>query len=78
MGVFEFSPRPPKKSDVKILYKDHKGETATHHIAPTNRIWFGVSAFFGDGEQWFLDAINLDNQEIRSFAMKNILQWNPQ
>jgi predicted DNA-binding transcriptional regulator YafY len=60
---------------VEIRYTNHRGEIAVRRILPFH-IWFGKSPYH-DGEQWFLDAVDLDKNQLRGFAMKDISEWRP-
>lgn len=60
---------------VAILYTNHRGETATRRVIP-QQIRFGTSEWYV-GEQWFLDAYDLERQANRSFAMRAIRAWDP-
>jgi predicted DNA-binding transcriptional regulator YafY len=58
---------------VKILYTNYKGETGWRNIIPT-RVRFASSEWH-PGEQWLLDALDVDKNAERSFAMKDIKEW---
>lgn len=58
---------------VAIVYTNHRGETATRRIIP-HQIRFGASEWYV-GEQWFLEAYDLDRLAMRSFAMQAIQAW---
>lgn len=68
---------------VRILYTNHRGETAWRRITPRN-LYFGVSRWHpattpdGAGEQWFLRAYDEDKQAERTFAMKDVARWEPE
>ncbi len=59
---------------VTILYTNYRGETGVRHIVPS-RIWFG-SAEWHPEPQWILDAVDLDKEALRSFALKDIASWS--
>lgn len=59
--------------EVSILYTNYRGETAVRRVRP-ERIWFG-STEWHPGDQWLLDAIDLERNVSRSFAMKDIKSW---
>lgn len=61
--------------EVKIRYRNWRGEVAVRHILPTGKIWHGTSPYH-EGEQWFLEATDLGKGENRSFAMRDILEWD--
>lgn len=58
---------------VSILYINHRNEVAVRRILPIN-ISFGSAQWHQD-EQWLLTAYDLDRQQERTFAMKNIRAW---
>ena len=62
-----------KTKVVNILYTNYRGETAIRKIIP-KKIWFG-STDWHPGEQWLLDAEDLEKKADRSFAMKDIKSW---
>ncbi len=62
-----------EKMKVKILYTNHKGETAIRHIIP-KRIEF-LSNQWHPTEQWTLVAHDLDKNAERAFAMSHIKAW---
>lgn len=62
------------ENEVAIHYTNHRGETRIRIICPM-KIWHGVSPYH-EGAQWFLDAFDIDNQVVRSFAMRDIHAWD--
>jgi predicted DNA-binding transcriptional regulator YafY len=58
---------------VEIRYTNHRGETAIRRILPFH-IWFGKSPWH-ENEQWFLDAVDQEKDELRSFALSDISSW---
>ena len=63
----------PTKKQVTIVYTNYREETAERRIVP-ERIWFGTTEWHPE-PQWLLDAIDLDKNVERSFAMKDIASW---
>jgi predicted DNA-binding transcriptional regulator YafY len=61
------------KTSVHIIYKNWKNETSERHILPLE-IWFGATEWH-TAEQWLLRATDLDKNEERNFAIKDILEW---
>ena len=53
-----------------ILYTNWEGRTANRFIQ-LNHIWFGITGFHNE-PQFLLNAIDLDKNVIRDFAMKDI------
>ena len=60
-------------NQVIILYTNYRGETAYRTIVPET-IWFGGTSWHPE-KQWLLDALDVEKNEKRSFAMKDILEW---
>lgn len=63
------------EKQVKIKYKNYKGETKDYVISPMS-IYFGTTIYYKE-DQWLLRAFKESNgMEVeRHFAMKNILAW---
>ena len=59
---------------INIRYTNHRRETAYRRIRPI-RIWYGSTPWHS-GDQWFLDAFDLEKNEERSFAMIDIRAWD--
>jgi hypothetical protein len=59
---------------VSVLYTNYRGITARRRIIP-RRIWFG-STEWHPGEQWILDAFDLEKRAERSFAIADIKAWS--
>jgi len=58
---------------IAIVYKNYRGETARRRIVP-QRLWFGATKWHPD-EQWLLDAIDVEKQSPRSFALRDIQSY---
>lgn len=61
------------KKQVTITYTNYRGETGKRTIEPI-KIWFGATKWHPE-PQWLLDAIDIDKQAERSFALKDITSW---
>lgn len=61
------------EKSVNILYTNYRGETKIINILP-RQIRFG-RADWDNNEQWLLDALDLNKQVERSFALKDIKAW---
>ena len=61
---------------VSVLYKNWKGVTAWRRVQP-QRLWFGASAYHPEA-QLFLKALDLDKNETRDFAVRDIQEWDPE
>lgn len=65
---------PTDAQTVRIRYRNYRGETSIRHIRPCH-IWFGATKWHPK-PQWLLDAIDLDKDAERSFAMTDILDFD--
>ncbi len=61
------------KQQVTIVYTNWKGEKSKRHIIP-KKIYFGSTSWHPE-EQWLLLAFDIDKQEDRNFAIKDIEKW---
>ena len=64
------------KQQIKILYTNYRGETAVRTIIP-KEIQF-VSTRWHPEEQWCLIAYDVGKDAERTFACKDIQDWNVQ
>lgn len=62
-----------KLQEIKILYKNYKGEISIRTIVP-KEIKF-LSSEWHPEEQWCLIAHDLDKDAERTFACKDIIAW---
>lgn len=58
---------------VKIIYTNWRGETSERLIIPI-KIWFGSTKWHND-KQWFIRALDVEKNEERDFALKDIKKW---
>jgi predicted DNA-binding transcriptional regulator YafY len=61
---------------VTILYTNWKGETSERDIKPIE-LWFGATEYHPE-EQWLLRALDIEKNDERNFAMKDIQRWETQ
>ena len=61
------------KDAVNIVYTNYRGETSIRKIIP-KKIWFGKTDWHPE-DQWLMDAIDLEKNAERSFALKDIKSW---
>lgn len=61
------------EQSVRILYTNYRGETALRRIVP-ERIHFGNTDWHPEN-QWLLDAVDVEKNAVRSFALKDIRAW---
>lgn len=59
---------------VTIVYTNYRGETGERKIVP-KKIWFGATEYHPE-EQWLLEALDVEKNEERNFAMKDIKSWS--
>jgi predicted DNA-binding transcriptional regulator YafY len=59
---------------VTVIYTNYRGETGERKILP-KKIWFGSTEWHPE-EQWLLEALDVDKNEDRHFAMKDIKSWS--
>lgn len=62
-----------EKKIVKILYTNWKGETRERTILPISIEY--KSTEWHTEEQWILNAMDIEKNEMRSFAIKDIKEW---
>jgi predicted DNA-binding transcriptional regulator YafY len=58
---------------VRILYTNYRGETNLRRIVP-ERIHFGSTEWHPE-PQWLMEALDVEKNATRSFAMKDIRAW---
>ena len=58
---------------VLIDYTNYRGERAMRRIKPL-RLCYEENKYH-EGVQWLLVAVDLDKDEVRTFAMCNIHSW---
>ena len=73
MKIISDSPVVETKA-VEIAYRDWKGETLKRHIIPQR---FCFAATEGRGEEWLLEAFDMDRKKIQVFDMAGITAWTP-
>ncbi len=67
--------RSENEKAVRIFYTNYKGETAYRNIVP-EKIWFGSTEWHPE-PQWLLDALDLEKNALRNFALKDVRDWSP-
>jgi predicted DNA-binding transcriptional regulator YafY len=58
---------------VEIVYTNWKGETAKRIIKPIE-LWYGATEYHPEA-QWLLRALDIEKNDERNFAMKDIEGW---
>lgn len=61
------------KTEVTFTYKNHRGETSVRLVRPI-MIAFGSNEFHSE-PQWLLHGWDLSKEAERTFAMKDIKDW---
>lgn len=67
--------------DIVIDYTNYRGERAKRKVRPFNDgqagpFYFGSSQYHPD-KQWMMVAVDLEKDQVRHFAMKDIHSWHP-
>lgn len=62
------------KKTVTIVYTNYKGITSSRSIIPIEII-FGHNNWHKD-DQWLMRAFDIQKNEERTFAIKDIKSWN--
>lgn len=60
------------KQVLKFIYTNYKGETSERHVSPL-RLYEGSTQYHRD-IQWLLQAMDLDKNENRNFAVRDIAE----
>lgn len=55
---------------IEGAYTNYRGELSIRRIVPL-RLWFGSNQWHTE-PQWLLDGFDLDKQEERTFALKDL------
>lgn len=63
------------QTEVTFTYKNHRGETSVRLVRPI-MVAFGCNNF-QPGPQWLLHAWDLNKDAERTFAKKDIKDWDP-
>ena len=63
------------KRRARILYTNHRGETASRIVVPCKIEWKATEHH--PEPQWILEAYCCERGAYRSFAMRNIAKWEP-
>jgi predicted DNA-binding transcriptional regulator YafY len=61
------------KMRVLIDYTNYRGERSVRKIVP-GQLYFGHNEFHKE-DQWLLDALDVEKDALRTFAMKDIHSW---
>ena len=58
---------------IEVLYKNWRGEIGVRKILPLD-IYFGSSEFHKE-QQWLMKVWDLDKEDYRTYALKDIQKW---
>lgn len=59
--------------EMVFFYKNYKGKSAYRKVL-NPRVWFGTTIYHPD-PQWFLTAYDTEKDDIRDFAIKDIIEF---
>lgn len=60
---------------ITFTYKNHRGEIAVRYVRPI-MIAFGANSYHPE-PQWLMHAWDINKEAERTFAMKDISDWQP-
>lgn len=60
---------------IRFTYKNWRGEVRERKAVP-EQLWFGASPWHPE-PQWLLQAWDLEKEERRYFALRNVSGWRP-
>lgn len=60
----------PHSHVLRFTYVNYRGETSRRRVKPTS-IWFGSTQWHKE-EQWLMRATDLEKDEVRDFAMRDM------
>ncbi len=58
---------------IPVRYKNWKGEVAVRNIIPLS-VFYGSNDFHKD-VQWLMKVWDMEKQDYRTYALKDILEW---
>ena len=61
---------------LKIIYRNWRGEITERTIKPLGALTFGSTPYHRE-PQWLLPAMDIDKGQERTFAVKDILSFDP-
>lgn len=59
---------------IEILYTNYRGETARRRIIPSG-LRYGATEYHPE-PQWLLDAFDVEKAAHRTFAMRDVREWD--
>lgn len=62
---------------LKILYRNWRGEEAIRTIVPTEGgLHFGSNEWHAE-PQWLFEALDVEKRQMRQFALSGVKAWSP-
>ena len=74
-AAIKAKPEDAQRLSVILDYTNYRGERSKRVIIPMAVRW--GSNQWHPIQQWLLDAIDMKNGQARTFALKDILSWEP-
>ncbi|AXN57789.1 hypothetical protein KASHIRA_01340 [Serratia phage vB_SmaM-Kashira] len=59
---------------IQFFYRNWRGECGYRKIKGTPQFWYGTSQYH-KGAQWFIKAYDADKDDVRDFAVKDIIEF---
>lgn len=59
---------------LQFRYRNHRGEESIRRVAPV-RLYYGRCSWHGEDVQLLLEAKDLDKGALRTFALRDVLEW---
>ncbi|WWT49336.1 hypothetical protein [Escherichia phage vB_EcoM-LTH01] len=59
---------------LRFYYRNWKGDCGYRTVTGTPVMWYGESPYHR-GEQWFMKAYDVDKQDIRDFAVADVIEF---
>jgi len=58
---------------INVIYKNYRGESGLRKIFPFE-IFYGKNEYHKE-EQWLMKVWDLDKEDFREYALKDIIEW---
>jgi len=59
--------------ELKVVYKNYRGEIGKRRVIPIS-VYFGSNEYHKE-EQWLMKVFDLDKNDYRDYALKDIMKW---
>lgn len=60
--------------EIVFFYRNWRGECGYRKIRGAPTFWYGTSPYH-KGPQWFIKAYDADKDDVRDFAVKDIIEF---